>query len=363
MKIINKRMILSILTIGLILSGCNRQSENIDKSSLMKLDIEESPEENLEINLHVDYSEWEKGEIHTLKIKPYKGDDKQWVTDIANTYFASNSMDKPVVDQENEKSMYISGEDHLFMVSPEIVWFYKHQVFADSASFFYREPGIEEFFLKDIDQYYQKQDLDFMTYDSARALSDKFMFDVGYEYKKEGVRGYALKADQLNKYRKDHQEEFDGLTSLTEDKSGVIEEWTSENEFYVFYYPCSINGLTIMPSQTFAFTWAYTAINRDGIESGQAGPVFQITDSEERTMITAQEALDKIQAMYQSTIITQKIQIYDLQLQYSITKYDKESGSYQCSPIWKFFVRMDSGDGEMVHSTVTYNAETGERMG
>ena len=115
--------------------------------------------------------------------------------------------------------------------------------------------------------------------------------------------------------------------------------------------------------RSFAFTWAYTAINRDGIESGQAGPVFQITDSEERTMITAQEALDKIQAMYQSTIITQKIQIYDLQLQYSITKYDKESGSYQCSPIWKFFVRMDSGDGEMVHSTVTYNAETGERMG
>ena len=60
MKIINKSMILSIITFGLILSGCNRQSVNIDKSSLMKLDIEESPEENLEINLHVDYSEWEK---------------------------------------------------------------------------------------------------------------------------------------------------------------------------------------------------------------------------------------------------------------------------------------------------------------
>ena len=112
----------------------------------MKLDIEESPEENLEINLHVDYSEWEKGEIHTLKIKPYKGDDKQWVTDIANTYFASNSMDKPVVDQENEKSMYISGEDHFFMVSPAIVWFYKHKVFADSASFFIVSQELKSFF-------------------------------------------------------------------------------------------------------------------------------------------------------------------------------------------------------------------------
>lgn len=366
MRIIKRTIcILSVSLLCITAVGCSKADPPKKTRDSMIVDVKETLEKYLEINIHKDFSDKSYGEIYITEPVLYPCDDITWVENIASRYFYADKIDL-LKKEQIEKNTFIKIEEgsEYFYASSSLISFYKDPSFKENACLYYREPGIDRFFTSEIDLYFSEQDLDFLSYEEARKMSDDFMEDIGFHFYRPGCEGYAFDAPGLNKYKESHQGDINQMKSVFEEVLGIdfISKWTEKDEFYVFYYPSEINGLQLLSGEVYPAPWAEVVINKDGIAVADAPYSFEIVQTGKETIITPLEALEKVKEMYLNTITAQKIKIYDLDLQYMFTEYIKETEQYRCSPVWKFYVEMRNEDGSFVTSSVTYDAITGERL-
>lgn len=353
-----------LISLCLCMVGC----QNIkapDSEEAMQIEIESQVEDNLEISLHEDFSSEQKNaKIYTLKEESYPIKDEKWIRETAHFLYEGDDYGElEKIEDNGYVTWFVEGENNYLGITNTNLYFYSDKEFAHNADNYYRHAGIDAFFSQEASEYYKEKELDFMSFEDAKKLSDSLIERCGYVYNEQGVQGYALDPDSLNKFASDHSEEMEDLKSFLEDiQLSFRDSWEKDEGFYVFYYPCEIEGFELKANDIYATTWSAVEIGKDGILRAVVNTEFQVVDSKEQTIISASEAIEKILTMYKSTILTQKVRIYDLEMVYGITGYDDVNKEYTSGPVWEFSVEMETENGGKETSRISYDAVSGERL-
>lgn len=379
---ISKHAICFICTL-IFITGCskkiNQEQDIMKEAENYNLTINKKISNNISVNIDKTFDN------HDLKKYWIKADlypvTQKWAQNIADLYYQPENITH-VSEVEDYEEKYgirlftIEETKRCFSAQGNNIFIFNDRDFYDNCEAYYHEGNIYPFFLHDMESYYSKADLSFMSYSEADALGKSLLDMVGFTYNEDTCTGYSLTEDALMKYKNEHQERFASMKQLLEgmkernpngNTGDFIEDWSGTGGFYVFYYPIKINGLNIDEESTNTVMYAHVVINQNGIMRAHVPCQYRVVRSEEITVVKPEIALNKLIEMYENTILTGTVSINDVDLVFAQVAIEDLNKSeidvqYVISPAWKFSVSILEND-EVIKGNVLYAVDTGERIG
>lgn len=364
--------LLLILMLGV--TGCSKQNQ-IEKNRIKKgetIFISVSEEISPEIEVDID-GEFEISDLKKYTITPDPLPvTKDWVEDVAEYLpFQEKTAveDKSYGKEYNTRLFYLKGQEGHFSAQKSGIQVSFDPDFYENCELYYHGDGIYPFFNHEMDFYYDKKDLPFMTYHEAETLSRSLLKQVGFTFSEERSVGYSLDEEALESYRGNHIERFESIKNWWEENqiADYIENWRGTGGFYVFYYPLQIGSLQIDEESVHGMMYAHIVINCDGIVRAYIPCTYKVVEETDIDVVHPDIVLERLIQMYENTILTGKIRIYGIELIFGETEMKVLGKSdldilQVISPCWRFLVQMEE-NGEMVDGEVLYDAVTGKQNG
>lgn len=368
---IKKSVFTLLFLIGI--AGCSKQNQ-VEKDKVKKgetISISVSEEISPEIEVDID------GEFKTEDLKKYTVTpeplpvEKDWVEGVAKYLpFQEKTAveDKSYGEEYNTRLFYLKGQENRFSAQKSGIHVSIDPDFYENCELYYHGEGVYPFFNDEMDIYYDKKDLPFMTYQEAETLSKSLLKQAGFTYSQERSVGYSLNEDSLESYRSSHLEKFESIRNWWEENqiADYIENWRGTGGFYVFYYPLQIGSLQIDEGSMRGMTYAHVVINRDGIVRANIPCNYKVVEEADTEVVHPDITLERLLQMYENTILTGKIRISGIDLIFGETEMKVIGKSdldilQVISPCWRFLVQMEK-NGEMVDGEILYDAVTGKQI-
>lgn len=358
------KVIFVILIMIIFTVNCTKKEEMQKNSEEFDIQVDEKINENLKVKISKAFSEKEVKNQAVLSVEPYPLTEK-WAQGLADKYFHIDGSVKLNRNKEYEESFGdlcfdISGDEYYFLAKLDSITFYTDKNFDNEARVYFEDAfGLYPYFKEDAAKYYDQSDLTKMSYQEAQELCTSVLSDSGFSYFEPGIESFTITSEAMRKYREANPDIFNAEL----DKTG---DWLKSDGFYVFCFPTEVNGDKIRGNSIFV-DYAQFLVCDNKIISAFIPSKLKVKEQEKKQIKDPQYVLDNIITMYENIILTQKVEIYDLNMIYACTKMNSTQGEgirsweYICAPIWEFSVRFTDETGVM-EGNVLYNAVTGERI-
>ena len=245
---IKKSVFILLFLMGI--AGCSKQNQTeknrVKKGETISISVSEEISPEIEVDIT---EEFETADLKKYTITPDPLPvTKDWVEDIAEYLpFQEKTAveDKYYGKEFHTRLFYLEGQENQFAAQKSGIHVSFDPDFYENCELYYHGDGIHSFFNDEMDAYYDKKDLPFMTYQEAETLSRSLLKQAGFTYSEERSIGYSLDEEALESYRNNHIERFEYTKSWWEENqiADYIESWKGTGGFYVFYYPLQIDSL------------------------------------------------------------------------------------------------------------------------
>lgn len=364
-----KKMILIFLLVFFVVGCSNQAEEAIGASSKKEFTIstDEVINENLKVSLHKSFN------IKDTRVYSFQKTSfpvsKEWCQGFVGKYMSSEAAEGLSEDLEYKDNWGIrrvsaKGNSYSVNVLDTSVFWYLDENFYNNSDLYYRKAYSLDFFSEDMELFYTQEDLSFMTYEEAKQMCQNILDELNYTYSNEACKGYSLSIENMKKYKNEHKEYFYEKKEFFKEVNYEYFETTEElGEFYVFYYPMYIKDADAMIDRISTVCYAEILINEDGVAKLYVPSMLEVVGEETCEIITPDIVTEKIIKMYDSVILTDTIEIINLELCYSEVAmenlYKTELDvAYVMRPCWKFTVEIGNG----LTGYVYYDAVTGEQL-
>lgn len=352
-------VLVSIMMI--FLACCGKEEEKQIDISSFQINVYKEVNPQLKVNINKEFDKSQVKNQTMLKVDTYPLS-QEWAQYLADKYFnveGNKELKRNMAYEESFGDLCydVLGENYYFIAKPDSVTFFTDKKFDEQSRIYFEDYyGQYPYFKATAAEYYDKSDLEDMSYQAAKDLCVEVLDELNFPYHERAVEGYTITAEGMEKYKADNPVLFQTNENIT----------FAEKGFYVFCFPISVAGGSIRGNGKF-IEYAQFMIEGSHIVSAFIPARLEIEREEREPIKSPEYVLDKIITMYENTILTQNVEVYDLNMIYTCTKMNLSSEKgcealeYICAPAWEFNVRFSDESGTM-EGTVLYNAITGERI-
>ncbi len=216
-----------------------------------------------------------------------------------------------------------------------------------------------DYFLENMNEVYPHKKLSSLDEAGAEQKVKDVIQKLNLPVDENSLQIYSLTAESLNKQAAQFMTDEEYQADLNARGKTLKHNFTSVDEAYLFVYHCHINGLPLhfddysAPSRNgVAVKGArvHALVNKNGLVMFQVHgiPDVQSVIKENIAIIPIDTALNAIKDKYKNTILTDKMKITDISLDYFPCNENKEKHSFSLTPVWAFSTEL---------KTVTYDAK------
>lgn len=335
------KILLSVIALSLILTGCS--SDNINENKMSKTELKNFPshiseqlDENLIIDAETKVLDAENYNVFNVKYKQYDEEQicniflKDDIIDTRDEYGTGN--DKTIgITTKNNKLLAI-GENYLSFYVPDIS--YSHLMYESDKHLFNE---MKRKFPKDTLTSLNKDE----SIDKVRQVAKELNLPLNNEPIVYSLDVTSLKEAENNYMTDEEYAEWEELKPGTGKRN-----WTEEDEAYLIIFKSSLNNIPIYSrnlilssdNSNLRESVVKAVVNKNGIVKFDALSMYDSVslDTENLSCIEYSKALEIVKDKYKNIILTSPIKVTNINLEYIPRIKNRELGEFILTPAWVF---------------------------
>ncbi|HAK43004.1 MAG TPA: hypothetical protein DCM59_10285 [Clostridium sp.] len=358
------KILLSIIALSLILTGCS--SDNINEKRMSKTELKNFPshiseqlDENLIIDAETKVLDAENYNVFNVKYKQYDEEQicniflKDDIIDTRDEYGTGN--DKTIgITTKNNKLLAI-GENYLSFYVRDIS--YSH-LMDESDKHLFNE--MKRKFPKDTLTSLNKDE----SIDKVRQVAKELNLPLNNEPIVYSLDVNSLKEAENNYMTDEEYAEWEELKPGTGKRN-----WTEEDEAYLIIFKSSLNNIPIYSrdlilssdNSDLRESVVKAVVNKNGIVKFEALSMYDSVslDTENLSCIEYSKALEIVKDKYKNIILTSPIKVTNINLEYIPRIKNRELGEFILTPAWVFLTESQHTIDDGINNSKKVKTETG----
>ncbi|WP_346887975.1 hypothetical protein [Clostridium sp. UBA1056] len=358
------KILLSVIALSLILTGCS--SDNINENKMSKTELKNFPshiseqlDEDLIIDAETKVLDAENYNVFNVKYKQYDEEQicnifiKDDIIDTRDEYGTGN--DKTIgITTKNNKWLSI-GENYLSFHVRDIS--YSHLMYESDKHLFNE---MKRKFPKDTLTSLNKEE----SIDKVRQVAKELNLPLNNEPIVYSLDVTSLKEAENNYMTDEEYAEWEELKPGTGKRN-----WTEEDEAYLIIFKSSLNNIPIYSRDLILSSdnshlresVVKAVVNKNGIVKFEAFSMYDSVslDTENLSCIEYSKALEVVKDKYKNIILTSPIKVTNINLEYIPRIKNRELGEFILTPAWVFLTESQHTINDGNSNSKKVKTETG----
>lgn len=395
---------LSILLIMIQTTACAPEEKkgNVEKSTVnmdtkqdsesggsIKSMLEDTPShinkvlsENYIVDADVHIPVIEKADVLYAKYKKF---DEQT---LVSAFFDKKEPEKETnSDSEGNTTSFKDGNSKVIICDSYIYYWTEDSKYIKYPTEDFGSKNDSDFFEKNFDEVYKKENLKFMTREKAMQTACDFLKKLSIdnmEHAVENTEIYAIDFETMQKVQEekkqksiDFQREM-GVSPIQDPTEGykIKNQFTQEDEFYVIYFTIKQDGIPVTQrsydlneTRSINGSTVRVLLSKKGVIEFSCYGIYEVKKIAESpdTLLSAEQAIQKAYEIYDSVISTDKVTIKTIDFEYVPVAYNDNYNEVKLTPAWNMVLTCKeesekTGKSESSDKMLYINAVTGDEI-